>query len=464
MRSMQRRAVAGGLIWAVAVVFAGTFALISVFGTMASDRFEEALRDRHTQVVAALANLGAAEGLEAYLTDPAYSRPYSGRYWQVDGPDGPVASRSLFDTTLALPANLTGGFHFWRGTGPTGVVRGARETVELDDGTRWVVTVAETVATLAGERTQMRKSLALSFGAVGVFMILGALALTSIILRPILRLQADVAARWDAGKPLDPDAYPAEVAPLVSDIDNLLKRNREIVDRGRRQAADLAHALKTPSAALRNELTALQGKAEVADALHALDRIDAQIGRSLVRMRAETIAQSDILKTDLGQSLERLERLFRAMPETRDKALMLDAGEGLALPMDRQDLEEMLGNLLENAFKWCAASVRLGARASGDDILIEVEDDGPGIDPRQRDAAMAPGARLDTAVPGTGLGLAITRDLARAYGGSVVLGSSEALGGLKVAISLPRRIGGPEKAARPAKRAVPLGKPGPAIS
>jgi signal transduction histidine kinase len=437
MRSMQRRAIAGGLIWAVAVVFAGTFALISVFDTMANARFEAALRDRHTQVVAALANAGSGNGIEDYLTDPAYSQPYSGRYWQLDGPDGTLASRSLFDTTLVLPGDNEARFHFWQGAGPVGIVRGARETIELDDGTRWVITVAETVATLASERHAMRQSLGLSFGLVGVFTIFGALTLTSVVLRPIRRLRQDVAARWDRGKPLEPNDYPAEVAPLVADIDALLHRNREIVERGRRQAADLAHALKTPSAALRNELSALAGKADLGEALHALDRIDAQIGRSLARMRAETVSRAGGHRSDLGASLGRLERLFRTMPESRDTDLELRVSGDLQVPVDRQDIEEMLGNLMENAFKWCDAAVRVTARRAGDTAVIEVEDDGPGIDPDKRADAMAPGARLDTAVPGTGLGLAISADLAHAYGGTLDLETSSHLGGLKVTIRLP---------------------------
>ena len=448
MRSMQRRVVAGGLVWATAVVFAGTFALISFFDTMADTRFEASLRDRHTQVVAALANAGSGDGIEEYLTDPAYFQPYSGRYWQLDGPDGTWASRSLFDTTLPLPETVADGFHFWRGPGPAETVRGARETVELDDGTRWVVTVAETVATLASDRQAMRRSLGLSFGAVGVFMILGAAALTSIVLRPVRRLRQDVAARWDAGKPLEPEDYPSEVAPLVADIDALLHRNREIVERGRRQAADLAHALKTPSAALRNELVSLTGKANVAEALHALDRIDAQIGRSLARMRAETVFLAGGERTDLAASLRRLERLFRTMPESKDKSLELRVSGDLGVPVDRQDIEEMLGNLMENAFKWCASAVRVTARRTGDTAEIDVEDDGPGIDPDKRARAMAPGARLDTAVPGTGLGLAISQDLAHAYGGQVELARSEAMGGLKVTIRLPCRTQRIKAAAR----------------
>lgn len=442
MRSLQRRAIVGGLVWAIATLFAGTFALLSVFDTMATSRFERSLHDRHLQLVAALANAQSAEAIDAYLFDPAYTRPYSGRFWQIAGENGVTTSRSLFDATLDVPDARAPEFRIWQGLGPTGPLRGTRERIVLEDGSEWVVTVAESIGTLAVERAEIRRSLAYSFGLVGLFMILGALALTSLVLRPVLKLREDVARRWDEGRELQAADYPAEVAPLVSDIDELLHRNREIVERGRRQAADLAHALKTPSAALRNELTALAPKTDMSGAMLALDRIDAQIGRSLARMRAQNAARNASARTDLGHSLERLERLFRAMPDTKDVAFSVSTAGEIAIPVDRQDIEEMLGNVMENAFKWCASEVRVSASRGEDDAVILIEDDGPGIDARLREMALAPGARLDTAVPGTGLGLAITQDLANAYGGTLELEKSPALGGLMVAIRLPLRVGG----------------------
>ncbi|MEO0990294.1 MAG: sensor histidine kinase, partial [Pseudomonadota bacterium] len=291
MWSLQSRAIAGGLIWAVSVVFAGTFALVSVFDQMVNDLFNAALKDRHMQVVAALGNAGTPLEVQEHLSDPAYTRPYSGRYWQINGPETVETSRSLFDTVLALPKNRGNGTELWMVQGPMGPVRGISETITLDDRTSWEVSVAETVENLTIERAELRKDLAVYFGLVGLFMVLGAVALTSIILRPIRKLRREVFVRWEKGAALDIRAYPAEVAPLVEDIETLLERNREIVDRGRRQAADLAHALKTPSAALRNELAVVAKRHDVADAQQALDRIDAQICRSLARMRAQNAAQ-----------------------------------------------------------------------------------------------------------------------------------------------------------------------------
>ena len=442
MHSLQRRAILGGLIWAIAAVLIGSFALATVFDSIANRRFDASLRDRHFQVLSALGNAGSADFVEQFLTDPAYSRPYSGRYWQINGPEFVVASRSLFDAQLELPLNTSGEQQMWTGLGPNGQVRGIQETVTLDDGSMWIVAVAESLSALISERRAMRRSVALSFGIVGLFMIVGAITLSSAIMRPMRTLREDVAHRWDAGKSLDPDDYPSEVAPLVSDINALLKRNKEIVDRGRRQAADLAHALKTPSAALRNDLELLAKKADMTGPLQALDRIDAQIGRSLARLRAENASSIVNLRSNLGQSITRLERLFRSMPDYTAIRFNVDQTDEIAVPVDRQDLEEMVGNILENAFKWCNGTVSIEARKSGDQATICVEDDGPGIDKRLRDLALSPGARLDTAVPGTGLGLAISQDLANAYGGTLELGKSEELGGLRVVIRLPMTVSG----------------------
>ncbi|MFQ6550171.1 ATP-binding protein [Aestuariibius sp. 2305UL40-4] len=442
MRSLQRRAIMGGLVWTVIAVAIGSLALFSIFEAIAQRRFDAALQDRHLQVVAALGNAGSGEAAERFLTDPAYNRPYSGRYWQIDGAGGVLASRSLFDFQFALPDEVPGDYHQWSGRGPNGPVRGARQVITLDDGSVWTVSVAESLSALIGERREVRRNVAIAFGLVGALMILGAALQTSIILRPIRKLREDVVHRWDAGKALEADDYPSEVAPLVEDINALLRRNREIVDRGRRQAADLAHALKTPSAVLRNGLEGLGQATDVAEPMAALDRIDAQIGRSLARIRAESASKGVNLRTDLETAIARLERLFRTMPDTRETALAVDVTGEIVVPVDQQDLEEMLGNVLENAFKWAAGRVSLAAYVQDRSAVIEIEDDGPGIARRKRDLALAPGARLDTTVPGTGLGLAITHDLAQAYGGTLQLERSERLGGLKVVIGLPLTIAG----------------------
>lgn len=455
MQSLQRRVILGGVIWAVIAILVGGFALLSVFDQIANRRFNALLEERHTQIVVALANSEVPDQIGALLNDPAYQRPYSGRYWQVNGPGGEViASRSLFDTVLPLAEALSPGPAIWTSEGPDGPVRGLRQTITLDDGSRWVVSVAAGVSALQAEREEMRMSVAIAFGFVGVLGIGAAALLTSLILKPLRKLSDDVVHRWDSGKPLDVGDYPSEVAPLVADINQLIERNREVIAQGRRQAADLAHALKTPSAALRNELISISRKVDgTASLFDALDRIDAQITRSLARMRAVNASKVVNLRTDLGNSVTRLRRLFGALPDTAEASITVEAPVGIEVAADSQDVEELLGNVIENAVKWCDAQVVISTEVAGDMAVVRIEDDGPGIELDHRETALKAGMRLDTAVPGTGLGLSISSDLAHAYGGSLELGASDRLGGLAVSVRLPLAAAG-------VSRSAPVSRPG----
>lgn len=438
MRSLQRRIVLGGVLWAVVSMLIGGFALTSVFDAIADQRFNDTLRERHLQALIALGSSQSPEQIEEILTEPAYARTYSGRYWQVtDASGASYTSPSLFDFELPRETATSGLAEIWEGSGPNGPLRGLRETITLDDGTVWTVSVAASLNRLAGERAAMRRSVAVSFGFVGLLGVAGAVLLTSVLVAPIRKLSRDVVHRWDQGKDLEPSDYPTEVAPLVADINDLIGRNRDILDRGRRQAADLAHALKTPSAALRNELERFGTRVEGTDPmLEALDRIDAQIARSLARIRASNAASGVHLTTDVGTAVSRIERLFRSLPDTRDKEFHV-LSDSVNVTMDAQDLEEILGNLLENAFKWCASTVRLSVGRAGEFACLRIEDDGPGIAEAQRQKVLLEGARLDTSVPGTGLGLSIANDLAQAYGGHLDLTVSETLGGLRVDLRIP---------------------------
>ncbi|MBT8474711.1 MAG: HAMP domain-containing histidine kinase [Alphaproteobacteria bacterium] len=447
MSSLRRRAILGGLIWAMASFVVCVFLLIKFFDNVATERFESLLAERHLQVVTALGNsANDPAAIENLLTDPGYSRPYSGRYWQIEGPDGlMLTSRSLFDTTLPRMTHVSTRPHFWQAEAASGPIRGMREAITFEDGSRYVVSVALSLNDLISERQSMQANIFLAFAIIGVFSIASAVTQVSVILRQLAKVRQDVAHRWDEGETLNADDYPEEVAPFVSDINALLTRNREIVARGRRQAADLAHALKTPSAALRNELDDLSRRTgQTERAREALDRIDAQIVRSLARLRASSSSAMGNLRTDLSASVDRMARLFTSMAAQRDRVLSVDKAidcakaDNCVVVVDQHDLEEMMVNMLENALKWSQGCIRLSTRLSDDSVEIIIEDDGPGICPDRRQQALQAGARLDTAVPGTGLGLAISSDIAHAYGGSLDLLESEDLGGLMVVIRLPK--------------------------
>ena len=433
---------AGAVLWTFIVFVIGVAAFLALFDRITISRFDEVLEERLIQVTVALSYLPPSEdGISRFMVDPVYSRPYSGRYWQVENVETGelLVSKSLFDATLAVPVVTQGGPIFWRGPSPGGEVRSLSEAVILEDGSSWIVTVGESVAALQEQRRIAANGSAAVFLALGFLAVGAAFLLTRAVLNPLERLSAEIGKRWTTGTMLTPEAYPEEIVPLVEDVNMLVERNKDIVSRARRQAADLAHALKTPSAALRNELDAATGTGvDLTGAVEALDRIDAQLKRTLIRMRAEYASNDVNSETLVPASIRRLERLFRSSAGGDGVALDWAAPEELTLPLNPQDFEEALGNLMDNAYKWARARIVVAASCEGDRAVIEVHDDGPGVAPQEVDAILQPAYRIDTSKSGSGLGLAITNDLVRAYGGTLEIGRSDKLGGLMVRMSFRR--------------------------
>jgi signal transduction histidine kinase len=432
---------AGAALWTLLIFVIGVTAFLTLFDRITMSRFDEVLSERLVQAQVALSYLPPTEeSMSQLLVDPVYRRPYSGRYWQAENrATGEIlVSPSLFDATLKPPAPGEGA-QFWQGRGPGGEVRAVSDTVILEDGSAWTVTVAESVDSLAEQRRLAANGSAAVFLLLGFLAVCAAALFTRAVLSPIERLSAEIERRWLTGTKLTPDAYPSEIVPLVDDVNTLVERNQDIVTRARRQAADLAHALKTPSAALRNELDALSRTGVTIDgAMEALDRIDAQLKRTLIRMRAEYASDDVNSETSVAGAMRRLERLFRSSAGRDGVALRWSAPEDLALPLNPQDFEEALGNLMDNAFKWTRTSIVVEARVDGDRAVIEIHDDGPGVSPGEVDAILQPAYRIDTSTSGNGLGLAITNDLVRAYGGELEIGRSGMLGGLMVRMRLRR--------------------------
>lgn len=441
MKSLRARAMTGGIIWAILAIVVGVYGLDTLLAAQTERRFDDLLRNRHTQAIVALANLAATpEDIARGIGDPAYQQPFSGEYWQIENAEGEIfVSRSLVDTLLPRPEAPTDGIVLGNFMSESGdALRGISQWVSLDDGTLWHVQVASSVQSLIDDRAEQRSNLLLAFAVIVVFGIAVAMLQVRTTLGPLSDLRREVLARWDSDAGLEPDAYPVEVAPLVGDINTLLERNREIVSRSRRQAADLAHAIKTPSAIVRNELERLQSQdTQVGECLAALDRLDAQLKRSLARIRADGGNAGVRPVTDLDTSLGRLSRAFSALARNQDKRLNSTIAPGQRIRMDQTDFEEVMGNLLDNALKWSKSRIDLTAAARGGMIVLTIADDGPGIPKDDYGAAKLSGLRLDTSQPGTGLGLAIAADLAQAYGGTVKLGPSQLLGGLEVTVSLP---------------------------
>jgi signal transduction histidine kinase len=443
MQSLRTRAWISGSLSALAAVAIGTYLLYSFLGQKALERFDQTLVERHTQIVVALSNNSdQPDQLSEVIFDPAYDTLSSGRYWQLIGPEKEIyTSASLLEATIRVPDKPSAGMAIYDTRyADTEQYRVAHQLITLEDGRVWSVAVAEDLAGLIADRTATRHSLLVAFALVGAVGLVGTVLQTAVLLRPFEKLRKDVAHRWQRDEALNGADYPEEVAPLVSDINLLLQRNREIVKVSRGRAADLAHALKTPSAILRNELTLLADENHMMDkALAALDRLDAQLARSLARIRLSNAGQTTFARTDLSGVVTRFSRLFGKMAERDGKQLTAACEPNLLVRVDAQDLEEILGNVMDNALKWCRSSISLTARSLSDCIELVVEDDGPGIPAEGRAEALLAGGRLDTSKPGSGLGLAISTELLKVYGASLDLRESAPLGGLAVRILIPQR-------------------------
>lgn len=230
--------------------------------------------------------------------------------------------------------------------------------------------------------------------------------------------------------------YPAEVQPLVSDLNALLAHQEQAVTRAIAKAGDLAHGLKTPLAVLANEAgrAAAAGHVELAAAtLEQIERMRRQVEYHLAHARAAASGATSATRCVVAESAAGLARTLLRLHADRGLAIDVAAAPSHVVRCQREDLDEMLGNLLDNACKWAASRVVIASTADG---VITVDDDGPGLAPSLREAVLQRGVRADQAAPGSGFGLAIVRELAELYGGAIALDASP-LGGLRATLRLP---------------------------
>lgn len=335
-----------------------------------------------------------------------------------DGPPGPLpADARPFDAPLS--------------SGPR--VHGLMSTVATDAGEAMVMVAVPRGAVDRPIRDALIP-LALSLLALG-----GALALAAVVqlrlgLQPLTRLHGDIAAIRAGRADRLSDNQPTELAPLTGELNALLADNAAALGAARASAANLAHGLKTPLATL--TLTAGEPGRDPDGRLAAsIARLDATVRHHLGRARAN-IAGGGRVTTPIDDVTREIADALRHIHADTGVAIATDIPAGLAVAVDRTDLEEMIGNLADNAMRWATARVRVGATAGDGKAVIEVSDDGPGIPAEAREQAIAQGMRLDERGDGHGFGLAIVHDLAALYGGGLTLGRSPA-GGLAATLSLP---------------------------
>jgi signal transduction histidine kinase len=279
----------------------------------------------------------------------------------------------------------------------------------------------------------------LVLGIVAVAFMLGGLSQVRRGLSPVNQLRARLLAVRDGQSRRVEGTYPTEVQPLVDDLNTLIEQREHAVVRAQSRAGDLAHGLKTPLALLTQEAERLSahGEAPLADSMRQhVDRMRRQVEYHLAHARASASGARAGTVTPVVASAGPLARTLARLHDARIVSIDLAVPSDHAVRVEREDLDEMLGNLLDNACRCAHSRVVLTSEPAGDSLLLLVDDDGPGLALEMRDLVLQRGVRGDEAGSGSGLGLAIVRDLADVYGGAITLGDSP-LGGLRATLRLP---------------------------
>lgn len=436
LRSLRGRLWLASLAGIAVASLLAAWLLGAAFERAALGAFDRRLADDLVTVAGVLARDG--NGRVRMRREPAdgrYARVFSGHYWQVgEGPDA-FRSRSMWDYTPERPAAAAdGALRVREVAGPRGqALRSAERMLQLPGVDAPVrVWVASDQAILRREVEEFRWLAGLSFALLAAGLALAAAAQVGYGLRPLRGLGDGLAkVRSGEARRLDPTPLPTEVKPLAEHLNQLLEHHERVVERARRSAQDLAHALKTPLAVLDAGVQRPGGD------LPALVAEQTARMRTVVERHLAAGTPVDLRgAADVAAALARLQPLLQAAH--RDKALywQRQVPDALRFRGAEDDLEEMLGNLLDNACKWARTRVRVDAGRGAGGLWIEVRDDGPGLPPAQREAALQRGVRLDERTPGSGLGLAIVADLAAGYGGELVLDAAPE-GGLCARLSLP---------------------------
>ena len=435
-----RLALAGAVAIIVSLVLMAG-GLSQLFGAHVERRALAEMGVQLDQVVAGL-NIGP-DGLTVQRApaDPRFDTPYGGLYWQIESAEGLRRSRSLWDTVLDLPPDTLGdgGVHIHRQPGPRGeplliLERSVTLPKRLEGRS-----VRVAIGMAAGELEQARRAflvdLAPYLGLLAVVLMVAGWAQLVVGLRPLRGLGDRVAAlRAGEAARMGPE-WPIEVRPVATEIDALLAARETEVTRARARAADLAHGLKTPLQALMGEADRLRksGGADQADAIEdtaqAMQRI---VERELARTR--TAARVDDAQACPAQVADRLIAVLRRTPDGARLDWTQDIPPQLSVAIHEADLAEALGALAENAARHARSGVTLSGQAKGNQVVIAVSDDGPGIPAAQRARLTGRYARADES--GTGLGLSIASEIAGAAGGELVL--SEGDTGLTATLALPQ--------------------------
>jgi signal transduction histidine kinase len=440
---LHARLLAGTVAWIIIAVVVTGVLLADLFRRHVENGFETELTV-HLNQLAAQATFAADGSVSVAqpLSDPRFRRPLSGLYWQIDGPDGPRRrSRSLWDQILRLPADtLTDGeVHRHRIEGPDGraVILLERAVYPIEAAGPFRLIVAADASGMTEPIQSLTGTLAAALAVLALGLAAAAVSQIWIGLWPLKRVrEAAAAVREGRSRHLD-GQFPGEVQPLVDDLNALLEHDAQVVKRARTQAGNLAHALKTPLTVLANAARRGESGNALAETIEQQVALaQRQIDYHLARARAAAAAEVPGLRTPVTAEVEGLLRTLKRVHGERHLAFEVSVDDGIAFRGEREDLQEILGNILDNACKWAKGRVSVAATRADGRLVVTIEDDGAGLSDTAREAAFDRGRRLDESVPGSGLGLAIVRDLVELYAGTVALDVSP-MGGLRVRLDLP---------------------------
>ena len=387
------------------------------------------------------------------LGEPLFELPLSGWYWQITRTDTEKddarASRSLWDKKLPKLEEhgselSAAGIRLGYVEGPEGqTLRMVERPVDLGADGKFLVDVAGDASEIFDETRNFDYYLGGTFVALSIVLVLTTIFQVRFGLAPLKRISDAIAdIRSGRAERLEGE-FPVEIAPLARETNALIDANREIVERARTHVGNLAHAIKTPLSVIVNEATSHTSEPFAAKVLEQADVMRDQVAHHLERARIAARVTIVGTMTEVGPVLDALRRTMEKIYRDRGIAIEVSAGSKVTFRGERQDLEEMVGNLVDNACKWAASRVSIevlvgAAKEPGAAPMLRilVDDDGRGLSEEERAQVSRRGQRLDESKPGSGLGLSIVIDLAGLYGGSLTLAHAP-IGGLRAELRLP---------------------------
>jgi signal transduction histidine kinase len=451
--SLSFRLIASSAVVAIVLLLSAGLLLNTLFQQALERNFDSRLR---STLDGLLANVELSEKgvpqLQGPISDNRFTLPLSGWYWQISLPSkmqAEIKSSSLLEKYLEVDASHLktrdeDGVASFSSTDSQGQqLRVIEQRLKLFGSEQdYSFVVAGNFDELKTEVSAFRQALLFVLGLLGAGLLAAILAQVKFALRPLVELQHSLNDIRSGKIELLHDEFPQEIQPVADELNLLVQSNFEIIDRARMQVGNLAHALKTPISVLTNEVrdskTPLAKKVkEQIDVMR--DQVNLYLDRARRAARAQTIGSA----TEVEPVLQSLARTLQRINRDRNLIIKVNAPKGLRFRGERQDLEEMIGNVMDNACKWAKSEILVKAfqlPTNLDDgrswLAITVDDDGPGIPAEKRVEALKRGQRLDESKPGSGLGMSIIAETAGMYSGKVEL-SQAALGGLQVNLQLP---------------------------